>query len=152
MATNRSQAKMVSKGPYIKDVRKIFGIFDPLPPLVSILDQSIVLKSRNLPYCVRIWATPSLPLSSDVICEWPLTEVQTAHIASHFPGPFPCLPLVAATRMTTRSKGGAVNLGPDAACLSRSRFPHLRNLLCKNRNARFSESLMPTKLTFKRDI
>ena len=66
-------------GPYIKDVRKIAGIFDPLPPLVSILDQSIVLKSRNLPYCVRIWATPSLPLSSDVICEWPQIVLLLSH-------------------------------------------------------------------------
>ena len=43
-----------------------------LTPLVSILDQSAVLKSCNLPYYIRIWATPSLPLSSDLICEWPL--------------------------------------------------------------------------------
>ena len=51
---------------------KFSGFLTP-SALVSILDQSIVLKSRNLPYCVRIWATPSLPLSSDVICEWPLS-------------------------------------------------------------------------------
>ena len=51
---------------------KISGFLTPSLPLVSILDQSIVLKSRNLPYCVRIWVTPSLPLSADVICECPL--------------------------------------------------------------------------------
>ena len=32
--------KMISMGPYIKDVRKILGILDPLPPLVRF--------SRNL--------------------------------------------------------------------------------------------------------
>ena len=32
-----------SKGPYIKDVRKIFGILDPLPPPLS-------TNSLNLPY------------------------------------------------------------------------------------------------------
>ena len=47
-------------------------VFLPPFPLVSLFDQPIVLKSRNLPNCVRILATPSLPLSSDVICEWPL--------------------------------------------------------------------------------
>ena len=40
------------QGPFIKDVRKSFGISDPLPPLVRILVRSIVLKSRNLPYYV----------------------------------------------------------------------------------------------------
>ena len=30
------EIRFSSKGPYIKDVRKIFGIFDPLPPLVHI--------------------------------------------------------------------------------------------------------------------
>ena len=49
---------------------KFLGFLTP-SPLVSILDQSIVLKSRNLPYCIRIWRTASLPLSADVICEWP---------------------------------------------------------------------------------
>ena len=35
-------------------------------PRVRNLGQSIVLKSRNLPYCFRMWAPPS----GDVICEW----------------------------------------------------------------------------------
>ena len=48
------------------------GFWTHSPPLVSILGQSIVLISRNLPYCIRIWVTPSLPLSADVICERPL--------------------------------------------------------------------------------
>ena len=51
-----------------------FWDFLPPPALVSILNQSIELKSRNLPYCVRIWVTPSLPLSADVICEWPQSQ------------------------------------------------------------------------------
>ena len=49
---------------------KYLGLLTP-SPLVSIFGQSIILKSRNLPYCVRIWVPPSLPLSADVICEWP---------------------------------------------------------------------------------
>ena len=28
-----ARAREIHKGPYIKDVRKIFGILDPLPPL-----------------------------------------------------------------------------------------------------------------------
>ena len=36
--------------------------------LLNILDQSAVLKSRNLPSYIRIWATS---LSSNIICEWP---------------------------------------------------------------------------------
>ena len=41
------------------DVCKIFGIFDP--PLVCILDQLIVLNSRNLPYYICFWGTPLPP-------------------------------------------------------------------------------------------
>ena len=51
---------------------KFLGFLTPSPPCQHF--GHTVLKSRNLAYCVRIWATPSLPLSSDVICEWPLTE------------------------------------------------------------------------------
>ena len=50
------------EGPYIKDVRKIFGILDPLPPLVRILARSIRVNPRNLPYYVCFWATPLPPL------------------------------------------------------------------------------------------
>ena len=46
------------RGPYTNDISQIFGIFDPPSPLVSILGQYIVLKSRNLPYCISIWVTP----------------------------------------------------------------------------------------------
>ena len=49
------------KGPYIKDVRKIFGFLDPLPPLVRILARSIRVNPRNLPYYVCFWATPLPP-------------------------------------------------------------------------------------------
>ena len=49
------------KGPYIKDVRKIFWILDPLLPLVRILPRSIVVNLRNLPYYVCFWATPLPP-------------------------------------------------------------------------------------------
>ena len=48
------------KGPSIKYVRKIFGILDPLPPLVRILVRFVTLNSRNLPYYVRFWV-PSPP-------------------------------------------------------------------------------------------
>ena len=41
-------------GPYIKDVRKIFGILDPSPPFVA--------HSRNLSVVfVTYWETPLLP-------------------------------------------------------------------------------------------
>ena len=67
-------------GPYGHQLRgcslttsaEFLGFLTP-SPLVSILDQSIVLESRNLPLCIRFWETPSLPLSADVIYEWPLT-------------------------------------------------------------------------------
>ena len=61
-----------NKGPYIKDVRKIFGILDPLPPLVRILARSIRVNPRNLPYYVCFWATPLPPLGADVLYVWPL--------------------------------------------------------------------------------
>ena len=50
-----------NQGPYIKDVRKIFGFFDPLPPLVRILARAIRVNPRNLPYYVCFWATPLPP-------------------------------------------------------------------------------------------
>ena len=51
------------RGPCTYDVCKIFGIFDPLPapPLVCILDQFIVLNSRNFPYCIYFWGTHRTP-------------------------------------------------------------------------------------------
>ena len=58
---------MYHKGPYLNDVYTIFGILDPLPPLVYILARSIVLNPRNLPYYVCISLTPPPPLSVDVI-------------------------------------------------------------------------------------
>ena len=50
-------------GPCIKDIRKIFGIFDP-NPLVRTLTTPIVLYSRNLPYYVCFWASPPLVRTS----------------------------------------------------------------------------------------
>ena len=48
-------------GPSIMYVLKIFGIFDPLPPMVRILARFVRLNSRNLPYYVRFWApSPSV--------------------------------------------------------------------------------------------
>ena len=37
-----------------------------------------MLKSLNLLYCISIWVTPSLPLSADVIFEWPLVSIAAA--------------------------------------------------------------------------
>ena len=60
---NRGRSQMTSAN--------FLGFWTP-SPLVSILDQSIVLKSRNLPYYVRFWITPPSP-SADFICESPHT-------------------------------------------------------------------------------
>ena len=55
------------------DVRKIFGILDPLPHLVRILATSIKVNPRNLPYYVCFWATPlPPPPSADVLYVWSL--------------------------------------------------------------------------------
>ena len=51
------------KGPYIKDVRKIFGILD----LVRIFTRSIRVNPRNLPYYVSFWATALPPPGADVL-------------------------------------------------------------------------------------
>ena len=59
------------KGTIHKGRPQNFRDFGPPPPPCQ---HSIVLKSRNLPYCVRFWVTPSLPLSADIICEWPPTR------------------------------------------------------------------------------
>ena len=40
----------------------MFGFWDPLP-LVQILDLSIVVNPRNLPYYVCFWTNPPSPLS-----------------------------------------------------------------------------------------
>ena len=52
------------KGPSIKYVRKIFGIFDPLPPLVRILARLVVLNSRSLPYYIMYAFGPTPPSPS----------------------------------------------------------------------------------------
>ena len=65
--------KAFVRGPSIKDVRKIFGIFDPLPPLVRILIRPIRVNSRNLPYYVCFWASPP---GADVLYVWPQTLIQ----------------------------------------------------------------------------
>ena len=55
-----TQITSESKGRYLNDVRKIFGILDPLPPFVT--------HSRNLSVVfVTYWVTPPPPLSADVI-------------------------------------------------------------------------------------
>ena len=51
---------MKGTNPSVKEVRKIFGIMDPLPPLVRILVSSLVLNPCNLPYYVCFWANPLL--------------------------------------------------------------------------------------------
>ena len=63
-------ALLYIKGPYIKDVRKIFWFFDPLPPLVRILARAIRVNPRNLPYYVCFWATPLPPPGADVLYVW----------------------------------------------------------------------------------
>ena len=52
------------------DVRKIFGILDPLPPLIRVLARSIRVNPRNLPYYVCFWANPPSPLGADILYEW----------------------------------------------------------------------------------
>ena len=54
-------------GAILNDIYTIFGILDPLPPLVYILEKSIRLNPRNLPYYICILLTPPPPLSVDVI-------------------------------------------------------------------------------------
>ena len=51
----------MAKGASIYDVRKIFGILDPLPSLVRIWNWSTLLNSRNLPYYIFFWANPPSP-------------------------------------------------------------------------------------------
>jgi len=63
------------KGPFIKDVRKMFGILDP-SPLVRTLARSIRVNPRNLPYYVCFWANPLSPLGADVLYEWSLKAVE----------------------------------------------------------------------------
>ena len=53
--------KQPAKGPFIKDVGKIFGILYHLPLLVRILVSSQVLNPRNLPHYVCFWANPLPP-------------------------------------------------------------------------------------------
>ena len=50
-----------------------FHDFWPPPPIVCILDQFIVLNSRNHPYYICFWGTPFPPPTADVICTCPLT-------------------------------------------------------------------------------
>ena len=51
--------------PYLTDVKIVFGILDPLSPLVCISARLKVLNPRNLPYYVCIWVSP--PPRVDVI-------------------------------------------------------------------------------------
>ena len=51
------------KGPFIKDVRKIFGI----------LTRSIRVNPRNLPYYVCFWTNPPPPLCADVLYVWSIS-------------------------------------------------------------------------------
>ena len=51
-----------------------FRDFLPPSPLVCILDQFIVLNSRNLPYNICFWGTPLPPPTADIICTCPLTH------------------------------------------------------------------------------
>ena len=50
----------------------MFGILDPLPPLVRIFARSIRVNPRNFPYYVCFWATPLPPPGADVLYVWPL--------------------------------------------------------------------------------
>ena len=70
-------------GPFIKDVRKIFGILDPLPP-GRILARSIVVNPPNLPYYVCFWATPLPPPGADVLYVWSLIEFYCGCFAVSF--------------------------------------------------------------------
>ena len=60
-------------GPSIMYVLKIFGIFDPLPPMVRILARFVRLNSRNLPHYVHFWAPSPLPLGAYVLYGCPLS-------------------------------------------------------------------------------
>ena len=40
---------------------------------VDILDQFIILYSRNLPYCICFWGTPLPSPTADIICTCPLS-------------------------------------------------------------------------------
>ena len=61
---------------------KFSGFWTPSPPLVSMLGQSIVLKSRNLAYCIRIWATPSPPSHLTPFVNGPQTK--NCFLTNHF--------------------------------------------------------------------
>ena len=58
-------------GPYIKDVRKIFGILDPLPPLVRKFTQPPLLTSSTMS---AFGVPPSPPPGADVLYVRSLTS------------------------------------------------------------------------------
>ena len=64
-----SHRSSVHKGPYIKDVRKIFGFLDPLPPLVRKFTQPPLLTSSTMS---AFEVPPSPPPGADVLYVWPL--------------------------------------------------------------------------------
>ena len=79
-----SMQKQISPmGPSIKYVRKIFGIFDPLPPLVRILARFVRLNSRNLPYYICFWVSSPLPLGAYVLNGCPLMAMADGWISDH---------------------------------------------------------------------
>ena len=57
-----------SLGPYIKDVRNICGIFDPLPPTHLVMTHA---TSLTLPYYVCFRASPFPPPGADVLYDGP---------------------------------------------------------------------------------
>ena len=57
------------EGPYIKDVRKIFGFLDPPPPLVRKFTQPPLLISSTMS---AFGVPPSPPPGADVLYVWPL--------------------------------------------------------------------------------
>ena len=58
---SNSNVKFWNKGPYLNDVRKIYGIFDPPSPLVT------VTLTRLISTIICFLGTPSPPPHADVI-------------------------------------------------------------------------------------
>ena len=79
-------------GAFTYDVCRIFWIFDSLSPLVCILDQLIVLNSRNLRYYICFWGTPLSPSHCRHHLYMPPNSVAggvvgVASVPSHRPSP-----------------------------------------------------------------
>ena len=53
------RACLTRKGPYIKDVRKISGIFDPLPPLSAFLPAALAEAGLEIAFKVGWLVGPS---------------------------------------------------------------------------------------------